>query len=68
MTDQRAPQERPTEAEAQKTETVMPMIWMGLGVLVVVAFLAVMVAGPKASLKPAHPIVAPAEAPANPAS
>jgi uncharacterized RDD family membrane protein YckC len=68
MTDQRQPEERPTEAEAQKTETVMPLVWMGLGLFVVVAFLAFMVMGPKSILPSPHPIVAPAAAPAKPAT
>ncbi len=61
MSDLREPEEQPTEAEAQKTETVMPLIWGGLGLAVVVGFLAVLVVGPK-SAAPQHPIVAPAEA------
>lgn len=63
MSELRDPEEQPTEADAQRTETVMPMVWGGLGLAVIVGFLAVLVVGPK-SAKPQHPIVAPAEAPA----
>lgn len=65
MPDVRPPEEQPTEADAQRTETVMPLVWGGLGLVAVVGFLAVLVAGPK-SVKPQHPIVAPAEAAAKP--
>jgi len=65
MSELRPTEEQPTEADAQKTETVMPLLWGGLGLLAVLGFVAVLVTGPKAA-KPAHPIVAPAEAAAKP--
>lgn len=60
MTDLRPPEEQPTDADVQKTETVMPLVWGGLGLALVVGFLAVLVVGPK-SATPSHPVVAPAE-------
>ncbi len=62
MSDER---KRPTEAQSQKSETVMPLVWGALGILAVVAFLAFLVMGPR-PLHPSHQIVAPAEAPAKP--
>ncbi len=64
MSDER---KRPTEAQSQKSETVMPLIWGALGILAVLAFLAFLIMGPR-PMNPSHQVVAPAEAPAKPAT
>ncbi len=58
---------RPTEAQSQRSETVMPLVWGALGILAVLAFLAFLVIGPR-PLNPSHAVVAPSEAPAKPAT
>ncbi|MFI4973031.1 MAG: hypothetical protein ACHP84_00660 [Caulobacterales bacterium] len=54
------------EAEAQRQETIMPWIWGGLGLLVVIGFVAWLATGNPPS-KPAQPVVAPAEQSGSPA-
>ena len=54
--------EEPTgeEAEAQREETVMPLVWGGLGLAVVLGFVAWLVLG-HSPMKPISPVIAPAE-------
>jgi hypothetical protein len=52
------------EAEAQREETVMPWLWLGLGLVLVAGFVVWMFIGEPSS-KPQHAIVAPSERPAH---
>lgn len=54
------------EAEAQREETAMPLVWGGLGVLLIVGFIAAVIIGGNPGKTPTHPVIAPAEAPPTP--